>query len=125
LLEAINIETAFITTPGHLYMAFEVGDNNWLPGHPDIIEIETDGIVKRWLPVEITVPEEGFTRAWRIGARGWRTAAANSDAALFPMRSSWEVYPPVTVTVSIEYPPEMPHGPEIVRDMERELSIIR
>jgi len=119
LLEALNIETAFITIPGHLYMAFEVGDSNWLAGSVDIIEIETDGVIKRWLPVEITVPEEGFGRAWRIGARSWRTAGA--DAELFPIRECWEVYPSVTVTVSVDYPPEMPLGSDIVRGMEREL----
>jgi len=123
LLEALNIETAFITTPGHLYMAFDVGDKNWLAGSSDIIEIETDGVIKRWLPVEITVPEEGFTRAWRIGARGWRSAGENAD--IFPIRACWEVYPPVTVTVSIDYPPEMPPASGIVRDMERELALIR
>ena len=125
ILEAINIETAFITTPGHLYMAFEIGDDNWLPGHIDIIETNIDGVRKRWLPVEITVPEEGFTRAWRIGARGWRSANATGDAALFPIRACWEVYPSVTVPVSVDYPPEMPSGYDIVRDMERQLSIIR
>jgi len=119
LLEALNIETAFITTPGHLYMAFEIGDNNWLRGSNDIIEI--DG--KRWLPIEITVPEEGFIRAWRIGARGWRSAGA--DAAMFPIRDCWEVYPPVTVAVSIDYPPEMPPDADIVGAMARELAGIR
>ena len=121
LLEALNIETAFITTPGHLYMAFEVGDNNWLAGSRDIIEI--DG--KRWFPIEITVPEEGFARAWRIGARGWHSADVTDDAALFPIRECWEVYPPVTVTVSIDYPPEMPLGADVVEAMIRELGNIR
>jgi len=116
LLEALDIETAFITIPGHLYVAFEIGDNDWMAHNADIIEI--DG--KRWMPVEVTVPEEGFVRAWRIGAREWRSAAA--DAALFPIRECWKVYPPVTVTVSVDYPPEMPPSRDIVNAMERELT---
>ena len=119
LLEALNIETAFITIPGHLYMAFEVGDNNWMAGSREIIEI--DG--KRWLPVEITVPEEGFIRAWRIGAREWRNSG--DDAAIFPIRECWEVYPPVTITVSVDYPPEMPPENDIVNAMLIELFRLR
>jgi hypothetical protein len=116
LLEALGIETAFITIPGHLYMAFEIGDKNWLAGNRDIIE--KDG--RRWLPVEITVPEEGFSRAWRIGAREWRSGG--SEAALFPIRECWEVYPSVTVSASVDYPPEMPPARDIVKAMEAELA---
>jgi hypothetical protein len=65
LLEALNIKSAFITIPGHIYIAFEVGDDSWQAGNSDIIEL--DG--KRWLPVELTIPHEGFTRSWRAGAR--------------------------------------------------------
>jgi hypothetical protein len=115
LLEAIDIETAFITIPGHLYLAFEVGDNNWRKGSSDIIEI--DG--KRWMPVEITVPGEGFTRACRIGASEWRRYG--SQAALYPIREAWEFYPPVTVPASGDHPPEMPPAADIVKAMEAEL----
>jgi hypothetical protein len=115
LLEVLGIETAFITIPGHLYMAFDVGGNDWMAQNQDIIKIEG----KRWLPLEITVPEEGFSRAWRIGAREWKT---NGDgAALYPIRECWKVYPPVTVTASTDYPPEMPPSFDIVRAMEAEL----
>ncbi|MCL2880613.1 MAG: transglutaminase-like domain-containing protein, partial [Treponema sp.] len=85
LLEALNIETAFITIPGHLFMAFNVGNNDWMAGNANIIEI--DG--SRWLPVEITVPEEGFVRAWRIAAREW--SATGAGAALYPIRDCWKI----------------------------------
>ena len=117
LLEALKIETAFITIPGHLYTAFEVGDNDWLAGNSDIIEI--DG--KRWLPVEITVPDQGFIRAWRIGAREWRSNG--EEAALYPIREAWKLYPPVTVPASGGHPPEMPERSDIVKAMEKELGI--
>jgi hypothetical protein len=116
LLEALNVETAFITIPGHLYLAFEAGDSNWQAGNPDIIEL--DG--KRWLPVEITVPGEGFTHAWRIGAGEWRRYG--EEAALYPIREAWELYPPVTVPASTDHPPQMPEAADIVRAMERQLS---
>jgi hypothetical protein len=114
-LEALNVETAFITIPGHLYLAFEIGDGNWQSGSADIIEI--DG--KRWMPVEITVPGEGFTRAWRIGAGEWRRYG--EEAALYPIREAWKLYPPVTVPASTEHPPQMPEAADIIKAMEAEL----
>jgi len=116
LLEALEIETAFITIPGHLYLAFEIGDNDWQKGSRDIIEIGD----KRWLPVEITVPGEGFTRAWRIGAGEWRRYG--TEAALYPIREAWELYPPVTIPASGDHPPEMPETADIVKAMEKELG---
>ncbi|WP_461256059.1 transglutaminase-like domain-containing protein [Treponema sp. R80B11-R83G3] len=115
LLEAIDIETAFITVPGHLYLAFEVGDDAWRKGSSDIIEL--DG--KRWMPVEITVPGEGFTRASRIGASEWKRYG--SQATLYPIREAWEFYPPVTVPASGDHPPDMPLASDIVKAMEAEL----
>jgi hypothetical protein len=114
LLEALDIESAFITIPGHIYIAFEVGDNSWHSGNADIIEL--DG--KRWLPVEITIPDEGFTRAWRVGARQWR----NADAALYPIREAWKIYPSVTVPASGDHLPEMPEWDDIIQAVVRELA---
>jgi outer membrane protein OmpA-like peptidoglycan-associated protein len=116
LLEVIGIETAFITIPGHIYMAFEVGDNNWRMGNTDIIEL--DG--KRWLPLEITVPDQGFVSAWRIGAREWRTGGP--EASLYPIREAWKLYPAVTVPASGNRLPEMPDQAAIIRAMEVELQ---
>ena len=116
LLEVLGIETAFITIPGHLYMAFDVGDRDWMVQKQEIVEIEG----RRWLPLEITVPEEGFIRAWRIGAREWQISG--DDAALYPIHECWKVYPSVTVTASVDYPPEMPPGFDIVEAMEAELA---
>ena len=119
LLEALKIETSFITIPGHLYIAFEVGDSKWRAGSSDIIE--KDG--KRWLPVEITVPAQGFLNAWRIGARQWRTNGAKS--ALYPIRDAWELYPSVTVPASGDHLPEVPEQADIVRALDNQLLSIR
>ncbi|MCL2805967.1 MAG: transglutaminase-like domain-containing protein [Treponema sp.] len=119
MLEALDIESAFITIPGHIYVAFEVGDDFWYAYSDDIIELEG----KRWLPLEITIPGEGFTRAWRVGARQWRTAG--DKAALYSIRDSWKVYPSVTVPASGDHLPEMPEWDTIVRAMEREAGIFR
>jgi len=116
LLEALDIESAFITIPGHIFIALEVGDKNWMAANSGIIELGG----KRWLPVEITVPGDGFSRAWRIGANEWKAAGAN--AALYPIREAWKLYPSVTVPASGGHPPEMPGWDAIVKAMENELA---
>jgi hypothetical protein len=124
LLEVIGIETAFITIPGHIYMAFEIGDRGWLAGNDGIIELDgNDGNRCRWLPVEITVPNQGFTGAWRTGAREWRNSG--TEAALYPIREAWKLYPAVTVPASGDRLPEMPDQTAIVRAMESELRLTR
>ena len=95
MLESVSIETGFVTTPGHIYLAFSL----------DLSEAEarrifgsTNGILiaegKAWLPVEITLLNEGFLKAWEVGARQWREASANGNAAFYPVRSAWSIYEP-------------------------------
>ena len=114
MLEALNIESAFITIPGHIYIAFEIGDKDWMSLDDRIIELNG----KRWLPVEITVPGEGFARAWYIGARQW--ANNGTEAALYPIREAWTIYPPVTVPGSGDHPPEMPKWGDIIEAVANE-----
>jgi hypothetical protein len=121
MLEALGVDTAFITIPGHIYMAFDtgIGGEEW--GVEDLIE--QGG--KLWMPVEITVPGEGFYHAWRIGAREWRAASSAGEAAhgsldgeerrLYPMRDSWSFYPPVTVPEAGNQLPDLPEEQEITR----------
>jgi hypothetical protein len=125
LLEVLGIDTAFITIPGHIYCAFDIGASE--PGEDEGKQsegwrveelIEHGG--KRWLPVEITVPGEGFFNAWRIGAREWRrfapqTVQAGGEATLYPMRESWALYPPVTVPEAGDHLPLVPEEGEIIR----------
>ncbi|MDR1617859.1 MAG: hypothetical protein LBS06_02275, partial [Treponema sp.] len=98
LLEAAGIETAFVTIPGHIYMAFDSGlteDEARRDFYAPEEFVYQGG--KVWVPLEITIPREGFYRAWRIGAKEWRDASARDAAALYPMRDSWKTYPPVSV----------------------------
>jgi hypothetical protein len=112
MLEALGVDTAFITVPEHIYTAFDTGikseegrvrNREWL--------IEQDG--RLWMPVEITVPGEGFYLAWRIGAREWQ--AEREERRLYPMEESWRVYPPVTVPEAGDRLPDLPEEGEIVR----------
>ena len=81
LLEAVGIETAAITIPGHIYMAFDIDASpaevrrSYL--HPDDFIFMAD---KSWVPVEITERTEGFLRAWQEGAQEWRENVSRASA---------------------------------------------
>ena len=106
LLESVNIKTAFITVPGHIYMAFSLGlserEAKTVFTHTDdFIFIQDDeGVSDTWVPVEITLVTEGFTGAWETGARQWRDASSKDQAAFFPVRAAWELYEPVSISGS-------------------------
>ena len=98
-LEALGLETAFITTPGHIYAAFAL----------DLTELEaqrvfasTENLIIRdgrvWLPVEATALSSGFLSAWADGAREWREASSQGTAKLFPVRAAWAVFEPTFIS---------------------------
>jgi hypothetical protein len=123
LLEVLNIPTAFVTVPGHIYAAFDVGvgDRNletFISAHAGRDLIEYEG--RFWVPVEITIPGEGLSRAWQVGMREWRSAG--EEAAIYPMRDSWKLYQPVSVPGAGERLPDLPAEKEIVRRFELEIG---
>ena len=104
LFEAVGIDTAFITVPGHIFMAF---DSGLTPEQAKSVfrnssEYIVDG-EKVWMPLEITLSDEGFFRACRYGAREWNAASAQGAAALYPMSDSWKIYQPISVPGATAY----------------------
>jgi hypothetical protein len=126
LLEVLEVETAFITVPGHIYCAFvaisqdEMALEFWL-SQISINLIEYGG--KLWVPVEITIPGEGFNRAWQVGMREWRDAG--DEAAIYPMRESWGLYQPVSVPGAGDRLPDLPLESEILRRFGAEIGRMR
>jgi tetratricopeptide (TPR) repeat protein len=120
LLEAAGIAAAFITVPGHIYAAFDLElaceeAAGLFACAGDLIMLEG----RTWLPVEMTVLEEGFLKAWEAGARQWREGG---DAArLLPVHAAWEQYPPVSL-LEQEARTELPPENEILRRYEAELG---
>ena len=96
LLESVGVETAFITTPGHIHMAFSV---NMSPEAARSTFLRDDDLIfyndKSWIPVEITTISSGFLKAWDDGARLWREASMRDKAGFYPIREAWAVYNPV------------------------------
>jgi hypothetical protein len=120
LLEALGIKTAFITTPGHIYAAFDAGIAAEEPGTAGGDFIYAHGTC--WLPVEITAIDEGFAEAWRLGSREWNDAAG--EGVLYPMEDSWLLYQPVSAPGAGENLPAMPEETEIARRFEASVRSI-
>lgn len=104
LFEAVGIDTAFITVPGHIFMAFDSGIT---PEQAKLLYRNSSEYIvvddQVWVPLEITLSDEGFYRACRYGAREWNNAEAQGAAALYKMHDSWEIYQPISVPGATAY----------------------
>jgi tetratricopeptide (TPR) repeat protein len=94
MLEAVGVEAAFITVPGHIYTAFKFAEDagavkKLISSGGDVILPASGGA---WIPVETTMLDKGFLAAWAAGAKEWREAASSAKAALIPIREAWQVY---------------------------------
>jgi tetratricopeptide (TPR) repeat protein len=128
LLESLGIETAFITVPGHVFIAFAPGIDqsearNLFSSPEDLFTSEG----KPWIPVEITMVQDGFLKAWQEGAREWRE---NTDTrAFFPLHECWKKYEPaglqgdegITPDIAGEELKKLFHG-ELASFTDREVS---
>jgi hypothetical protein len=98
LLESLAIETAFITIPGHIFIAFALDtppekiERTLLP--PDDLVIHSG---KTWVPIEITKIQAPFLEAWQTGAKEWREYLRVGQASFYPTRESWMKYEPVGI----------------------------
>jgi tetratricopeptide (TPR) repeat protein len=95
-LEAAGVETAFITIPGHIFMAIDLGitpDQAKARAMDQQDLILQDGRV--WVPIETTMRDSGFLEVWKKGAEEWRDASAKKVAAFYPMHESWKTYAPM------------------------------
>ena len=108
LLESIGVETAFITVPGHIFIAASLGLRQEeaqaaFTGSNDLIY--KDG--KTWLPLEVTMLGSRFIQAWQTGAREWRENNDKGKANFYPSQECWAEYEmsgAPSDTVSIKYP---------------------
>ncbi len=95
LLESVGVPTAFVTIPGHIFLAFslETRTSEAQRMFPDErLFIDVDG--HAWIPVETTLVGRGFDEAWRVGAEQWYRHVDDGTAEFFPMVSNWRLFPP-------------------------------
>ncbi len=95
LLESVGIRTAFVTIPGHIYMAFALDMDQseaerTFARPEDLIFIDEEA----WFPVETTLVREDFLGAWSVGAKQWRENEPSGTAGFFPIREAWRPFPP-------------------------------
>jgi tetratricopeptide (TPR) repeat protein len=123
LFEALGIESAFVTVPGHIYAAFSLDINEdealkTFQNSDNLIFIEE----KAWIPLEITALNETFLEAWEIGAKEWRENVSKNQTGFFPVRSSWQYYEPVGLPGS-EIKIELPLPRDVVQAFRSELDL--
>jgi tetratricopeptide (TPR) repeat protein len=94
LLQGVGIDTAFITIPGHIYMAFALKSTpdqaRRLLSDPSSIIVQGD---RAWVPVEITITSRDFLEAWATGLSEWKDN--EKDAEFIPTTEAWQTYEPV------------------------------
>jgi len=96
LLESVSIETAFVTVPGHIYIAFAL---KMSPDNARSFFANSDDLIykndKAWLPVEVTMVQKNFREAWSIGAKEWRKYDGTDKAGFYPVKEAWKIFAPV------------------------------
>jgi len=102
-LEAAGVQSAILTTPGHVLVAFRADGPPDGPGRYDspgygVIELESG----YWIPLESTVLSKGFAEVWKAG---WQeTQRAGSSLELIPLTLARSSYPALPL-------PGTPAGP--------------
>jgi hypothetical protein len=122
LLESVQIETAFITIPGHIFMAFAMQGNEAVvrKAFPQTDQfIFRDG--KAWVPIEVTERDGTFLAAWSLGVREWRENLSNKQADFYPVREAWNKFEPVNFP-GIGNQPPLPDQGQIVKSFSAELE---
>ena len=129
LFESVGVDTAFITIPGHIFMAFSpglsAGDARRNFTRVNDLIILGD---KVWVPIEIT-DRSDFLTSWQTGAREYRENLARKQVNLYDVHEAWKLFEPAGLSGSgpgITFPDESRLASVFValRDsyVEREIS---
>ncbi|MCX7030067.1 MAG: hypothetical protein NTU62_08105, partial [Spirochaetes bacterium] len=101
LLESASVESAFVTVPGHIFVAFALAMK---PDEAKRSFVKPDELIykndKAWVPWEITALSGGFLKAWETGAKEWRASDAKGEAGFHPIQTAWKKYKPVAYSAS-------------------------
>ncbi|MDD5225503.1 MAG: tetratricopeptide repeat protein [bacterium] len=120
-LEAVGIETAFVTTPGHIFMMFNTGTPRELAEEisldPKRYVIYRDTI---WIPVETTKVGSDFSEAWRTGAGLYYQWKEENKVEIVSTKSAWAKYPPVPIMGKVEAP--LPNGEALSKRVNQDLA---
>jgi tetratricopeptide (TPR) repeat protein len=119
LLESLKVETAFITIPGHVLIAFALASNQDAARktfrHTEEL-IFLDG--KVWVPLEVAECKNSFLDAWLAGARQWRTARKAHLCAVSTFESSRKAVSSAESGSALSLPDER----QVVDNFQREVA---
>lgn len=111
LLESSGISTAIMTSPGHVFFAFDTEEpaaNAWQFTSDECEAIIHDDTV--WIPVEATILDEGFFAAWEEASKDVRRYRGAEEIEFLPLRDCWNMYPslplPESALTIVEPAPE-------------------
>ncbi|MFH2115542.1 MAG: hypothetical protein ABIJ86_13660 [Spirochaetota bacterium] len=100
LLQSVGIQTALVTTPGHIYSAFntEIPAHEYQRLHPDRrMFMEVDG--QLWVLVEITlIGMADFMRAWNTGVSEFRLYDTNTRVrGFYRTAEAQDIFRPISL----------------------------
>jgi len=107
LLESVGIRTAVLTTPGHIFLAFDTGEpaENARVFQTKDLDVIVHGTV--WIPVETTVLRQGFFGAWGAASdlvKKYRVSGPFEFLPLAGMRDAWPPLPLPESSVTVVDP---------------------
>ncbi len=106
LLEAAGIPTAILTSPGHVFLAFNSGEKEvdaWLFPAADLRTIRHGG--KLWIPVETTLLSRGFYAAWKSASDLVKKHQGGASFEFIPVADLRTTYPPLPLPPSNQAAP--------------------
>jgi len=124
LYEAVGIRTAIMTSPGHVFIAFdseEPAANEWIYASEQRELIRHAGTL--WIPVETTILEQGFPAAWEEASRLIRTH--REEIEFLPLAEQRVLYPAIPLGpagFTVVAPSATPVGTRAARSGEELLT---
>ncbi|MFW5689331.1 MAG: hypothetical protein ACOC1U_07155, partial [Spirochaetota bacterium] len=109
LFESVGIASAIMTSPGHVFLAFDTGEpeqNRWLFESERTAAFSHRGTV--WLPYETTILDQGFLASWEEGSRLYTRYSQTDEIEFIPLSTTRERFPPLPLeaaSFSITPPP--------------------
>ncbi|MGA2477475.1 MAG: hypothetical protein ABSG63_01850 [Spirochaetia bacterium] len=101
LLESVGVRTAVLTTPGHIFLAFDSGQP---PENAHYISTDALEVITRegscWIPVETTILSKGFVAAWASASALVKKYAQAGPFEFIPVSGMRDTYPPLPLPLS-------------------------
>jgi tetratricopeptide (TPR) repeat protein len=122
MLEAVGVRSAFITTPAHIFAAFDSGMDEETASK--VLDSSNSALIlegRAWIPVEVTLVKNGFLQAWKTGLSEFRQAGAG--AAIYPVEEAWKVYEPVGFATGLVAPP-LPSRDQLLTAYRSEMATV-